>query len=94
MKGVVKCLLAGAVAAQVDWETELTAIMEKAVANQNVPGVAAAVFDKDTFYFKKAVGSLTYGVPPPATPNEVPATQIDVCLPNVMSNQRITFGFD
>ena len=76
-------LLLGAALAlrDVDWESELTAIMEKAVTDKSVPGVTAVVFDKDNIYFKKAVGALTYGVPPPATPNEVPPTQIDVCNP-------------
>ena len=72
--------LAAAAAAQ--WD-ELTTLLNDAVANEVFPGAVALVFTEKDVLYQNAVGAYTYGVPPPATPDTVPAMTMDVCLTHV-----------
>jgi hypothetical protein len=60
----------------IDW-SPVDQILENAIANKAFPGCVAVVGTESGIIYKKAMGSFTYGVPPPNNPNN-PLMTLDV----------------
>ena len=51
----------------------LDTLLKESISQRVFPGATAAVFNRSSLLYASAVGSFTYGVPPPATPTYVPS---------------------
>jgi len=54
------------------WKTTLDGVLQDMINLHGFPGATGIVFDANKVYYRSAVGSFTYGIPPPYNNGKVP----------------------
>ena len=62
------------------WKTALDGVLQNMIDLHGFPGATGIVFDANKVYYRSAVGSFTYGIPPPYNNGYVPKMATSVCF--------------